>query len=67
MYRTVDFDQRSSKRQPTAFNRFGKGEAIGVNLNFGDCMAYAVATGHDVPLLFKGNDFSHTDITPALP
>ena len=36
-------------------------------LNFGDCMAYAVAKFHDVPLLYKGDDFSKTDIRPALP
>jgi len=34
-------------------------------LNFGDCMAYAVAQAHDVPLLFKGDDFSRTDARPA--
>ena len=36
-------------------------------LNFGDCMPYAVAKVHDVPLLYKGSDFSHTDIRPARP
>ncbi len=41
--------------------------AIPAGLNFGDCMAYAVAKTHDVPLLYKGGDFSSTDITPALP
>ena len=30
-------------------------------------MAYAVAKAHDVPLLYKGDDFSKTDIEPALP
>lgn len=47
-----------------AFHRFGKGRHQ-AGLNFGDCMAYAVAKAHDVPLLFKGNDFLHTDIRPA--
>ncbi len=35
-------------------------------LNFGDCMVYGVAKHEREPLLFKGNDFSHTDIEPAL-
>jgi ribonuclease VapC len=36
-------------------------------LNIGDCFAYAlaVATGH--PLLFKDDDFIHTDVRPAIP
>ncbi|MDI4658377.1 type II toxin-antitoxin system VapC family toxin [Xanthobacter autotrophicus] len=48
-----------------AFDRFGKGRHP-AGLNFGDCMAYAVAKAHDVPLLFKGDDFSRTDVR-ALP
>jgi len=43
-----------------AFDRFGKGRRP-AGLNFGDCMAYAVAKAHDAPLLFKGDDFSRTD------
>jgi ribonuclease VapC len=35
-------------------------------LNFGDCLVYGVAKGEREPLLFKGNDFSQTDIEPAL-
>lgn len=35
-------------------------------LNFGDCMVYSVAKAEREPLLFKGNDFSQTDIEPAL-
>lgn len=34
-------------------------------LNFGDCFAYACARDYDVPLLFKGDDFSRTDIAVA--
>jgi ribonuclease VapC len=49
-----------------AFDRYGKGRHRAA-LNFGDCMSYAVAKARDVPLLFKGNDFSFTDITPAAP
>ena len=35
-------------------------------LNFGDCLVYGVAKAEQAPLLFKGNDFSQTDIEPAL-
>ena len=48
-----------------AFDRYGKGRHK-AGLNFGDCLAYAVARIEDCPLLFKGNDFIHTDIRPAL-
>lgn len=48
-----------------AFLRFGKGQHKAA-LNFGDCMAYALAKSLDAPLLFKGNDFAQTDILPAL-
>jgi len=48
-----------------AFCRFGKGRNP-ANLNFGDCMAYALAKALDAPLLFKGNDFGLTDIQSAL-
>ena len=34
-------------------------------LNYGDCMAYAIAKALDLPLLFKGRDFTHTDLRAA--
>jgi ribonuclease VapC len=49
-----------------AFRQYGKGTGHGAGLNFGDCFAYALAKSLDAPLLFKGNDFSRTDIVPAL-
>ena len=49
-----------------AFGAFGKGKGHPAKLNFGDCMSYAVAKFHDVPLLFKGDDFRLTDIRAAL-
>lgn len=49
-----------------AFDRHGKGQ-MRRGLNFGDCMAYAVAKFYDVPLLFKGDDFLRTDIRSAVP
>jgi hypothetical protein len=45
---------------------FGKGSGHKAGLNFGDCFAYALAKSTGEELLFKGDDFGHTDITPAL-
>jgi ribonuclease VapC len=47
-----------------AFQRFGRGQHP-ARLNFGDCFAYALAKDSAAPLLFKGKDFSQTDITVA--
>ena len=48
-----------------AYRRFGKGTGHGAALNYGDCFSYALAKYLDAPLLFKGNDFSQTDIASA--
>jgi len=48
-----------------AFHDFGKGRHP-AGLNFGDCFAYALAKATGEPLLFKGDDFSKTDIVSAL-
>ncbi len=47
-----------------AFERYGKGRHP-AKLNFGDCMSYAVARVSGQPLLYKGDDFSKTDIEAA--
>jgi ribonuclease VapC len=44
-----------------AWRRFGRGRHE-ANLNFGDCFSYALAAVSGEPLLFKGDDFSKTDI-----
>jgi ribonuclease VapC len=49
-----------------AFRRFGRGRHR-AGLNIGDCFSYALAKATGLPLLFKGADFIHTDIRPALP
>ena len=49
-----------------AWRRFDKGNHPAA-LNFGDCFAYALAEATSEPLLFKGDDFTRTDIPPALP
>ena len=46
-----------------AYRDFGKGSGHPAGLNFGDCFAYALAKAMREPLLFKGDDFSHTDVT----
>ena len=55
------FGQELESLASAAFERFGKGFHPAC-LNFGDCMSYAVAVHHDVPLLFKGADFGKTDV-----
>jgi ribonuclease VapC len=47
-----------------AFRQYGKGRHR-ASLNMGDCFSYACAKMHRVPLLFKGDDFIHTDIRIA--
>jgi ribonuclease VapC len=49
-----------------AYRDFGKGSGHAANLNFGDCFSYALARDKREPLLYKGNDFVHTDLWPAL-
>ena len=50
-----------------AYRDFGRGSGHPASLNFGDCFAYALAKAMNEPLLFKGDDFTHTDIESALP
>jgi ribonuclease VapC len=49
-----------------AYRRFGKGSGHRARLNLGDCFAYALAKATGEPLLYKGDDFGHTDIRSAL-
>lgn len=58
----VTLEQAQIARQ--AYLDFGKGRHKAA-LNFGDCFAYALARATGEPLLFKGNDFSNTDIVPV--
>jgi ribonuclease VapC len=50
-----------------AHRSYGRGSGSPARLNFGDCFAYALAKSTGEPLLFKGDDFGHTDIDSALP
>ena len=63
--RCVAVDSVQAYLARDAFARFGKGRAA-AGLNFGDCFSYALARATGRPLLFKGGDFSQTDVTPAV-
>jgi len=49
-----------------AYRYFGRGSGHPAGLNFGDCFAYSLARATGRPLLYKGNDFAHTDVASAL-
>jgi len=55
---------RHADRAIDAFRRYGKGRHKAA-LNIGDCFSYALARETNQPLLFKGEDFIHTDIVKA--
>lgn len=57
--------ERQARIALDAYSRFGKGTGHRASLNYGDCFSYALAKDAGESLLFKGNDFPHTDITPA--
>lgn len=63
--RCVAVDEEQARLARDAFARFGKGRSPAA-LNFGDCFSYALAQATNRPLLFKGDDFSKTDVTPAI-
>lgn len=59
----VDAAQLAAARD--GWTRFGRGSGSPAKLNYGDCFSYALAITTGEPLLFKGDDFTHTDVTPA--
>ena len=61
----VSFTPEQARLAFEAFKRFGKGRGSKAGLNLGDCFAYALAKEMQAPLLFKGNDFAHTDLQRA--
>jgi ribonuclease VapC len=62
----VAFDMLQVRAAAVAFDRYGKGINPAARLNLADCAAYALAKTMDVPLLFKGNDFTETDLQSCL-
>jgi len=64
-FEIVSVTRRQAELARAAYREFGKGNHQ-AGLNFGDCFAYALAKETGEPLLFKGDDFSRTDITAAV-
>ena len=62
----VPLDEHQMRLAHAAWRKYGKGRNP-AQLNMGDCFAYALAKQTGEPLLYKGRDFVHTDITSALP
>jgi ribonuclease VapC len=60
----VTAEQAKIARQ--AYRDYGKGSGSPANLNFGDCFTYALARDKREPLLYKGDDFVHTDLRAAV-
>jgi len=58
-------DEGQAALASTAWKRFGKGRHA-ADLNFGDCFSYALSKSLGAPLLFKGQDFSQTDVASVL-
>ena len=58
------FEQARIARQ--AYRDYGRGSGHPANLNFGDCFSYALARARREPILFKGGDFSQTDLPSAV-
>jgi len=62
----IEVDEDQMRLAHAAWRRYGKGRHR-AQLNMGDCFAYALAKQTGEPLLYKGKDFGHTDIIPAIP
>ena len=60
----MSLDEALADAAADAYRRLGKGRHT-AGLDFGDCFSYALANRERVPLLFKGEDFSKTDIRAA--
>jgi ribonuclease VapC len=63
--KTAMVPENAGREAARAFARFGKGRGHPAALNLGDCFAYAIAKHYREPILFKGDDFSKTDIEIA--
>jgi ribonuclease VapC len=58
----VAFTPEMADLAAAAFEKYGKGRGHSAQLNFGDCIAYAVSKLEGQPLLFKEEDFRKTDV-----
>lgn len=57
---------RQARIARSAYRDYGRGSGHPARLNFGDCFSYALAVDRAEPLLYKGDDFSHTDVPRAV-
>lgn len=64
--RVEPVDVEAAQIARAAHRDFGRGSGHRARLNFGDCFSYALAKQTGEPLLYKGDDFAHTDIRSAL-
>ncbi len=62
----VDVTAEQARIARAAYRDFGRGSGHPARLNFGDCFSYALAHVEAAPLLFKGDDFNHTDLRSAV-
>ncbi len=62
----VPFDADQARVARQAYRDFGKGSGHPARLNLGDCFSYALASVRREPLLFVGDDFTHTDVRSVL-
>lgn len=62
----VPVDAAQLRAARDAHARFGRGSGSSARLNYGDCFVYALAITSGDTLLYKGDDFRHTDVEPAL-
>jgi len=60
------FTEEQARIARQAYRDYGKGSGHRAQLNFGDCFSYALARVKREPLLFKGDDFVHTDVRAAV-
>jgi ribonuclease VapC len=65
-FQIEDFTAQHVELAREAYDRYGKGRNA-AGLNYGDCFSYALAKATGLPLLFKGQDFSKTDLVAVLP
>lgn len=63
-FQVESFTAQQAELAREAYARYGKGQKS-AGLNYGDCFSYALAKATGLPLLFKGQDFSKTDIMPV--
>lgn len=62
----ISVDEHQARIASDAHRRYGRGSASPAKLNHGDCFSYALAIARDEELLFKGDDFIHTDVRRAV-